>query len=61
MLDSLAPGDYLIFAFDHAEGLAYSNRDVLESYASQAVRVTLSPSQRSKVALELIRTSEASN
>ena len=60
-LDSLAPGDYLIFAFDHAEGLEYSNRDVLESYASQAVRVTLSPSQRSKVALELIRTSEASN
>jgi len=61
MLDSLAPGDYLIFAFDRTEGLEYSNRDVLESYASQTVRVTLSPGQRSKVALELIRTSEASN
>jgi len=61
MLDSLAPGDYLVFAFDHAEGLEYSNRDVLESYASQAAHLTLSPGQRAKVTLELIRSSEAAN
>ncbi len=61
MLDSLAPGDYLVFAFEHAEGLEYSNRDLLESYVSQAAHVTLSPGQRAKVALELIRIPEAAN
>jgi Carboxypeptidase regulatory-like domain len=61
MLDSLAPGSYLIFAFEHAEGLEYSNRDVLESYVSQAAHVTLSPGQRAKVTLELIRIPEAAD
>ena len=60
-LDWLAPGDYLVFAFDHAEGLEYTNRDVLQSYVSQAAHVTLSPNQRAKVTLELIRTREAAN
>jgi len=61
LLDSLAPGDYLVFAFSGAEGLEYSNRDVLESYVSQAGHVTLSPGQRAKVSLELIRIPEAAN
>ncbi len=61
MLDSLAPGSYLIFAFEHAEGLEYSNRDVLESYVSQAAHATLSPGQRAKVALELISIPGAAN
>ncbi len=61
MLDSLAPGDYLIFAFEHAQSLEYSDRDVLETYVSQAAHVTLSPGQRAKVALELIRIPEAAN
>ena len=61
LLDSLAPGDYLVFAFDHAEGLEYSNPDVLQNYISQAARVTLLPSQRTKVALELIHTAEGAN
>ena len=43
VLDSLAPGDFLVFAFEHAETLEYSNRDELESYVSQAAHLTLSP------------------
>jgi hypothetical protein len=58
VLDSLAPGDYQVFAFDHPEGLEYSNREVLQNYASQAAHVTLSPGQRTQITLELIRTGE---
>jgi len=60
LFDSLPPGDYLLFAFDHVEGLEYANRDVLQNYASQATHVTLSPNQRTKVTLEIIRTTEVS-
>jgi protocatechuate 3,4-dioxygenase beta subunit len=59
VFDSLAPGDYLLFAFDHIDGLEYGNRDALQNYASRALRVTLSPGQRSKVTLDLITTEEA--
>jgi hypothetical protein len=59
VFDGLAPGDYLLYAFDHIDGLEYSNRDSLQNYASRAVRVTLSPGQRSKVTLDLITTEEA--
>ena len=61
VIDSLAPGDYLAFAFDHAEGIEYSNPDVMQNYISQAAHVTLAPGQRAKVFLDLIRTGEASN
>ena len=60
-LDGLAPGDYLVFAFDHAEGLEYTNREVLQNYVSQAAHLSLSPNQRAKVTLELIRTGEDAN
>ncbi len=56
--NGLAPGEYLIYAFDYAEGVEYSNPDVLQTYASQATHVTLSPSQRTQVALDLIRTGD---
>jgi hypothetical protein len=51
----LAPGDYLVFAFDYADGLEYTNPEALQSYISQAAHVTLSPNQKSQVALGLIR------
>jgi len=54
----LAPGEYLIYAFDYAEGIEYSNPDVLQTYASQAAHVTLSPNQKTQVALDLIRTGD---
>jgi hypothetical protein len=56
--NGLAPGEYLIYAFDYAEGVEYSNPDVLQTYASQAAHVTLSPNQRTQVALDLIRTGD---
>ena len=60
-LDSLAPGDYLVFAFGRAEALEYSNPDVLQNYASQAARITLAPGRRAEVSLELIPAGEGAN
>jgi hypothetical protein len=54
--DSLAPGDYLLFAFDAPEGVEYSNPDVLRSYTSQATPVTISAGQAAKVTVQLIQT-----
>lgn len=61
ILDSLAPGEYLVYAFDHAEGLEYTSRDVLQNYSSRAAHVTVASDQRAKVALQLIRTGESGN
>ncbi|HVP50318.1 MAG TPA: hypothetical protein VMT56_03760, partial [Candidatus Bathyarchaeia archaeon] len=58
-LDSLAPGDYLVYAFDQTQGIEFSNRDVMQPFASQATQVTLSAGQRAKVSLPLIRIQEA--
>ena len=46
-LPSLAPGDYMVFAFDRVDGLEYSNADALAPYASRAAHVTLSRSNGS--------------
>ena len=53
-LNALAPGEYLIFAFDHAGKIEYANADALQPYASQATHVTLSPKQETHVVLNLI-------
>ncbi len=50
----LAPGDYLVFAFDHVDGMEYGNPDVLQAYASQATHVTLSPNQNAQITVDLI-------
>ena len=60
LLDSLAPGEYLVYAFDRADGLEYTNREVLQDYTSKATHVTLAPDQRAKITLELIRIQESS-
>jgi hypothetical protein len=57
-LDGLAPGDYLVYAFDHVEQLEYSNPEAMQPYASQAVHVTLSPNQKTHVVLDLIHTGD---
>ncbi len=54
-INGLAPGEYLVYAFDSVDGLEYSNPDALEPYASQAAHVTLSPNQKMQIALDLIR------
>ncbi len=51
----LAPGDYLVFAFDRLDGLEYTNPDALSSYSSQAAHVTLSANQQAQVSLDLIQ------
>jgi Carboxypeptidase regulatory-like domain len=61
ILDSIAPGDYSIFAFDQADGIEYANPDVLQKYVSQSTHITLSPNERAKVTLDLIRTAEGTN
>ena len=53
-MNGLAPGEYLAFAFDHAEKIEYANGDALQPYASQAAHVTLSPNQETHVTLNLI-------
>jgi len=58
LLDSVAPGDYIVFAFDRTDGIEFSNSDVIQKYLSRSQRVTLSSNQRAKVALELIRTGD---
>lgn len=55
-VNGLAPGDYLVFAFDRVDNLEYANADVLQSYVSQATHVTLAPNQETRVVLNLIRT-----
>ena len=57
-MNGLAPGDYLVFAFDRIDDLEYANADALQPYASQATHVTLSPGQETHVALNLIHTGE---
>ncbi len=51
----LAPGEYLVFAFDRIDGLEYTNPDALSAYASQAGHVTLSANQQGQVSLDLIQ------
>jgi hypothetical protein len=60
-LGKLAPGEYLVFAFDRINDIEYSNPEVLQNYSSQAAHITLSANQRAKVALELIHTGEGTN
>ncbi len=58
--DSIAPGDYLLYAFDNPEGVEYSNPEVLGSYGSQATPVTISAGQTAKATVQLIQTGAGS-
>ena len=53
-VSGLAPGDYLVFAFDRIDDLEYANPDAYAPYASQAAHVTLTPNQKAQVSLDLI-------
>lgn len=53
-VSGLAPGDYLVFAFDQADGLELGDQDVIDTYASQAAHVTLTPNQKAQIQLDLI-------
>ncbi len=58
-VSGLAPGDYLVFAFDTIDDLEYTNPDALAAYASQAAHVTLTPNQQAQVSLDLIHVTKA--
>ncbi len=55
-LSGLAPGEYLVFAFDQADGLDLGNQDVIDTYAAQAAHVTLTPNQKAQAQLDVIHT-----
>ena len=57
-MNGLAPGDYLVFAFDHVDQLEYANPDALQPYASQATPITLSANQETHVVVALIHAGE---
>ncbi len=54
-VSGLAPGEYLVFAFDNIDGMEYGNPDTFAPYASQAAHITLTGSQRGQVSLDLIQ------
>jgi uncharacterized protein (DUF2141 family) len=51
----LAPGEYSVIALDNAEGLEYTNPEVLSPYMGSAAHVTLGPKQNSTVTLQVTR------
>jgi hypothetical protein len=57
-INTLAPGDYLLFAFDSVDGLEFANREALEPYASRATRVTVNSKGNATVTLTLIKRGE---
>ncbi len=50
----LAPGEYLVYAFDRVDGLEYANPDVIAPYASQSAHVTVGPGQKQQVIVDPI-------
>jgi hypothetical protein len=60
LLPGLAPGEYNVLALDRADGIEYTNPEVLGRYLSNAnaKHVTLQPNQKTELNLDLIRVSE---
>ena len=58
-VSGIAPGEYLLYAFDTPEGVEYSNPEVLRSYSSRATPVTISSNQTTKATAQLINTRTA--
>lgn len=55
METGLAPGEYLVYAFDRLDNLEYANPDALAPYASQAAHITLTANQSAQVTLDPIQ------
>ena len=54
-VSGLAPGEYLVFAFDSIDGMEYASAESFAPYASQAAHITLTGNQRGQVSLDLIQ------
>jgi hypothetical protein len=50
----LAPGDYDVLAFDHADRLEYTNPEILNAYLGKATHVTLLANGKSQITVDLI-------
>jgi|SRR5579864_1258411 len=57
-LRNLTPGSYSVLAFDHADGLEYTNPEVLSPYMSKAAHVVLQPNQEQQVDVQLTSVNE---
>ena len=57
-VESLAPGNYRVFAFDSLEQVEYSNPQALRQYDFKAVRVSVVPGGSADLSLELIQAGE---
>jgi hypothetical protein len=55
---TLAPGVYMVFAFDRIDGLEYANPEVMQKYLPKAQQITLAPKQSATVQLEMIHLPE---
>jgi hypothetical protein len=54
MFTGLAPGDYKVLAFDSVDGLEFRNPEVMISYLSKAIQVTLQPNELANINIERI-------
>jgi hypothetical protein len=52
--DDLAPGNYVVLAFDNIAGLEYANRDALRDYLSRGTQITLGSKDAKTVTVDLI-------
>jgi hypothetical protein len=52
-IDGVAPGDYLLLAFDQVDRLEYENPEVLNQYLSKAQHISLQPHGIANVNLSL--------
>lgn len=58
LVSGLAPGECSVLALDRADGIEYTNPEVLSRYLSSAKHVVLQPNQKMELNLELTRVSE---
>jgi hypothetical protein len=57
-VDDLAPGDYKVLAFDHLDGLEYTNPEVLREYSSKAAEISLQSNEKATIKVDLVRIGE---
>jgi hypothetical protein len=57
-VSGLAPGGYKVLAFDHLDGVEYTNPDVLRGYSAKATQISLQSNEEASVKVDLIRIGE---
>jgi len=53
LFEQVCPGDYLVLAFERVDKLEYKNPSVLGPYLPSGVHVTINPSQRATISLNV--------